>query len=170
MVLLITVGCLLVGMLVGGGFLGYWLLVVRPQQSLPDNSEQLVGRWSECHSEDPRREVYYEFRKDGGFVLTGNEPGVAKVSVRGTWKVLSSKGNALHLLMTTKERNVMDDQGNLVPRRTEEKPEDYEQDIELLSKDRSVSPRQKAECLKLPPSLRYQDQRACLIAASPSSG
>jgi len=134
--LTIAVVCLLVGLLGGGGFLGYWLLVVRPKHQLQTKGDQLVGKWSGNHPDNPRRTILHEFRKDGSFVLTASEPGVGKVIARGTWKVLSAKGNTLRVLMTTEKREVLDDRGNPVPGVAQEDKQDFKQDIELLSKDR----------------------------------
>jgi hypothetical protein len=131
-----VVVCLVVGVLGAAGGLGYWLLVARPREQLQKNKEQLLGRWSGSDPEHPGRLVFYEFREDGSFVLTGTNPNGTKVSQHGTWKALGDKGNTLHLSMTTGEREVVDGAGNLVSRGSEGKGKEFKQDVELLSKDR----------------------------------
>jgi hypothetical protein len=128
--------CLIVGVVGGGGFLIYWLVAGRPKQQLQKKGEQLVGKWSATVQQRPGRVFVYEFRKDGGFVLTGSQPGVATITSSGSWEVLSSKGNTLRVRMVVEHEKVVDARGTVVPEFTAEKKRDDKKDFEWLSKDR----------------------------------
>ena len=103
--LIIAISCLLVGLLGGGGCLGYWLLAVRPQQQLQKKGEQLVGKWSGVVRTNPLTIMIFDFRADGTFTLSGNlDSGRFRASTDGIWKVVGSKGNTLRVRTTTEGR------------------------------------------------------------------
>jgi hypothetical protein len=106
----------------------------RPADQGP--ADLLIGRWTGGHPDDPTREVTYDFEQSGRFVLAGVYPGLAKVTIRGTWKVLSSKDKSLRISTSVDEREVADNRGNRVPSVAKEEPKDVEQTIEFLSAER----------------------------------
>lgn len=115
--LVITLVALLLGILGGGGFLGYWWFAVRPKEQLQKNRERLVGKWSALVRESDRRVAVFEFRQDGGFTLSMSDAAGHRVSSSGTWKVLGGKGTIIRVQMTTELA-------------------DRSKDIEMVSRDR----------------------------------
>jgi hypothetical protein len=107
-----------------------------PRDAAARPEDLLIGRWAGRHPEDPAREVRYEFTRGGEFTLAAVHPGLATVTVRGTYRVLGGTGRKLRLTMRTESREVTPDPGNQVRPMPDDGPKEYEAEVELVSADR----------------------------------